>query len=119
MKFVSLAPAVLLIAQNKGISISELVHLYQQMGFGGARSCRKLIHRLERLELIDIASGVRGDRREKAVTPTGRATQLLAELSAVLDRVLCGAGAAPSLVKEMPARDLRRPTSLDYGSSTR
>jgi hypothetical protein len=35
MKLVGLAPAVLLIAQHKAISISELVHLYQQMGFGG------------------------------------------------------------------------------------
>jgi hypothetical protein len=37
MKLVGLAPAVLLIAQHKAISISELVHLYQQMGFGGAQ----------------------------------------------------------------------------------
>lgn len=88
MKLVGLAPAVLLIAQHKAISISELVHLYQQMGFGGARSCRKLIHRLERLELIEIAPGVRGDRREKAVAPTQRAIQMLSELNDLLDRIL-------------------------------
>lgn len=119
MKFVSLTPAVLLIAQNKGISISELVHLYQQMGFGGARSCRKLIHRLERLELIDIAPGVRGDRREKAVTPTERATQMLAELNSVLDRVLGGASEPPTQPKEIPVRELRRPPAVTHGSSTR
>jgi hypothetical protein len=88
MKLVSLAPAVLLIAQHKAISISELVDLYQRMGFGGARSCRKLIHRLERLELIAIAPGVRGDRREKAVAPTPRAMQMLAELNGLLDRLV-------------------------------
>lgn len=88
MKLVGLAPAVLLIAQHPAISISELIHLYQQMGFGGARSCRKLIHRLERLELIAIAPGVRGDRREKAVAPTPRALQMLGELNGLLDRIL-------------------------------
>jgi len=119
MKFVSLAPAVLLIAQNRGISISELVHLYQQLGFGGARSCRKLIHRLERLELIDIAPGVRGDRREKAVTPTERATQMLSELSSALGRLLDGAATAPTRETEMPVRESRRPASVNYGSSTR
>jgi len=88
MKLVGFAPVVLLIAQHKAISISELVHLYQQMGFGGARSCRELIHRLERLELIEIAPSVRGDRREKAVAPTQRAMQMLGELNGLLDRVL-------------------------------
>jgi hypothetical protein len=88
MKLVGLAPAVLLIAQHRAISISELVHLYQQMDFGGARSCRKLIHRLERLELIEIVPGVRGDRREKAVAPTQRAMQMLGELNGLLDRIL-------------------------------
>ena len=88
MKLVGLAPAVLLIAQHKAISISELVHLYQQMGFGGARSCRKLIHRLERLELIEVAPGVRGDRREKAVAPTPRAMQMLGDLNGFLDQIL-------------------------------
>jgi len=88
MKLVGLAPAVLLIAQHKAISISELVHLYQQMGFGGGRSCRNLIRRLEHLELIEIAPGVRGDRREKAVAPTQRAMKMLGELNGLLDRVL-------------------------------
>ena len=88
MKLVGLAPAVLLIAQHKAISISELVHLYHQMGFGGARSCRKLIHRLERLELIEVAPGVRGDRREKAVAPTPRAMQMLGDLNGLLDQIL-------------------------------
>ena len=93
MKLVGLAPAVLLIAQHKAISISELVHLYQQMGFGGARSCRKLIHRLE---LIEIAPGVRGDRREKAVAPTARALQLLGELNGLLDHILGRSTAPPN-----------------------
>ena len=88
MKLVGLAPAVLLIAQHKAISIFELVHLYQQMGFGGARSCRKLIHRLERLELIEVAPGVRGDRREKAVAPTPRVMQMLGDLNGLLDQIL-------------------------------
>lgn len=90
MKLVGLAPAVLLIAQHKAISISELVHLYQQMGFGGARSCRKLIHRLERLELIEIAPGARGDRREKAVEPTPRAMQMLGSSTACLTTFWAG-----------------------------
>jgi hypothetical protein len=97
MKLVGLAPAVLLIAQHKVISISELVHLYQQMGFGGARSCRKLIHRLERLDLIEIAPGVRGDRREKAVEPTPRAMQLLGELNGLLDHILGRSTAPPNV----------------------
>ncbi len=117
MKLVGLAPAVLLIAQHQAISISELVHLYQQMGFGGARSCRKLIHRLERLELIAIAPGVRGDRREKAVAPTPRAMQMLGELNGLLDRIL---GHYPPNFRQGTSRRAERVSDpLGQGSSTR
>ena len=119
MKLVSLAPAVLLIAQHNAISISELVHLYQQMGFGGARSCRKLIHRLERLELIEIAPGVRGDRREKAVAPTARALQLLGELNGLLDHIL-GRSPAPPTARLSPADGRGETVSAEIqGSSMR
>jgi len=88
LKHLSVTPAVLLVAQHPAVSISELVVLLQQHGFGGARSCRKMIHRLERLELIEVVVGVRGDRREKAVQVTARSRNLLGELSTTLAGLL-------------------------------
>ena len=80
IKHLHFAAAVLLAAQHESASISELVMTYRLNGLGGDRACRKLIHRLQRFELVDIRSGGREDRREKSVhvTPTSRA--LLLEL---------------------------------------
>lgn len=63
-------PALVLAAAYESASISELVMVYRQSGLGGERSCRKLIHRLERLKLLQIDSGSRDDRREKSVRLT-------------------------------------------------
>lgn len=88
MKHLNVVPAIIVVAQHPAVSVSELVALLQQHGFGGARSCRKLIHRLERLELIEVAVGVRGDRREKAVQVTSRSKGLLSEIGTMLAGLL-------------------------------
>jgi hypothetical protein len=74
---VSLVPALVLAAERDGASISEIVLVYRSHGLGGERACRKLIHRLERLECLSVVTGTRADRREKAIrlTALGR-TQL-------------------------------------------
>lgn len=88
VKFLSLAPAIVLVARHEHISISEFVELLQSHGFGGKRSCRKLVHRLERLALITIGPGQRGDRRERSLAPTPVARELLRSVSDLLDRIL-------------------------------
>jgi len=70
-------PALVLAAAYESASISELVMVYRQSGLGGERSCRKLIHRLERLKLLQIDSGSRDDRREKSVRLTPQSRSLL------------------------------------------
>lgn len=87
-RHLSLLPAVLLAAQHQAISISEFIDLLQQQGFGGKRGCRKLVHRLERLGLLSLGPGSRGDRREKSIVPTPMARQQLRDLIGVLDSLL-------------------------------
>ncbi|NDE87379.1 MAG: hypothetical protein EB048_07290 [Gammaproteobacteria bacterium] len=70
-------PALILAAAHESASISELVMVYRQSGLGGERSCRKLIHRLERLNLLQIDSGSRDDRREKSVCLTAQSRAVL------------------------------------------
>lgn len=70
-------PALVLAAAYESAAISELVMVYRQSGLGGERSCRKLIHRLERLKLLQIDSGSRDDRREKSVRLTPQSRSLL------------------------------------------
>lgn len=81
---IGLVPALVLAAEREGASISEIVMVYRTHGLGGERSCRKLIHRLERLDFLAVAEGTRVDRREKAVrlTDYGRA-----QLRAIADHV--------------------------------
>lgn len=79
-KVVPFVSALLLAASNESASISELVMVYRQSGLGGERACRKLIHRLERLKLLQIDVGFRDDRREKAVCLTAQARVLLGEV---------------------------------------
>lgn len=86
-RYLSLTPAVMLAAQHRSVSISEFVELLQQQGFGGKRGCRKLVHRLERLGLLSIGPGVRGDRREKSILPTPLAHQQLRGLASLLNRM--------------------------------
>jgi len=88
IRFLSVTPAVMLAAQHQSISISEFVDLLQQQGFGGKRGCRKLVHRLERLGLLTIGPGTRGDRREKKISPTPMARQQLRNLIAKLNYLL-------------------------------
>jgi hypothetical protein len=71
MKHLSLTPALLIAAQHDTSSISSLVMTYRMHGLGGDRACRKLIHRLEKLNLLKIVEGSRNDRREKSVCLTG------------------------------------------------
>ncbi|MBM4223912.1 MAG: hypothetical protein FJ167_03800 [Gammaproteobacteria bacterium] len=70
-------PALILAAAHESASISELVMVYRQSGLGGERSRRKLIHRLERLKLLQIDSGSRDDRREKSVCLTAQSRAVL------------------------------------------
>ncbi len=73
----ALTPALVPAAAHEAASISELVMVYRQSGLGGERSCRKLIHRLERLKLLQIDSGSREDRCEKSVGLTPQLRSLL------------------------------------------
>lgn len=88
IRFLSVTPAIMLAAQHQSMSISEFVDLLQQQGFGGKRGCRKLVHRLERLGLLTIGPGVRGDRREKSIAPTPKARQQLRALITRLNYLL-------------------------------
>jgi len=87
MKYLSLTPALLIAAQHDTSSISSLVMTLRMHGLGGDRACRKLIHRLEKLNLLKIAPGSRNDRREKSVCLTDEARQLLRELQAHLQKL--------------------------------
>jgi hypothetical protein len=71
---VSLVPALVLAAEREGASISEVIMVYRTHGLGGERACRKLLHRLERLDFLAVVTGTRTDRREKSVrlTDVGR-----------------------------------------------
>lgn len=71
---------MLLAAQHDSVSISQLVMTYRLNGLGGDRACRKLIHRLQRFDLLDIRAGRREDRREKSVHLTDTSRALLREL---------------------------------------
>ena len=80
IKHLHFAAAVLLAAQHESTSISELVMTYRLNGLGGDRACRKLIHRLQRFELLEIRAGGREDRREKSVHMTAVSRGLLLDL---------------------------------------
>jgi hypothetical protein len=80
LRHVSLAPALLIAAQHANPSISQLVMTYRLNGLGGDRACRKLIHRLHRLNLLQVDRGGRDDRREKSIRLTDEARELLREL---------------------------------------
>jgi len=80
LRHVSLAPALIIAAQHANPSISELVMNYRLNGLGGDRACRKLIHRMHRLNLLQVDRGGRDDRREKSVRLTDEALELLREL---------------------------------------
>ena len=77
--------ALVLVAQNESVSISELVMVLRLNGLGGDRACRKLIHRLHRLNLLIIEIGKRDDRREKSVRITIETRQVLGELRTHLE----------------------------------
>lgn len=80
-----LIPALVLVAQNESVSISELVMVLRLNGLGGDRACRKLIHRLHRLNLLVIEIGKRDDRREKSVRMTIETRKVLGELRTHLE----------------------------------
>ena len=80
MKHLSLTPALLIAAQHGTSSISSLVMTYRMHGLGGDRACRKLIHRLHRLNLLQVDRGGRDDRREKSIRLTDEARECLREL---------------------------------------
>jgi hypothetical protein len=80
-----LTPALVLAAQNESVSISDLVMVLRLNGLGGDRACRKLIHRLHRLDFLVIEVGKRDDRREKSVRISAETKKLLAELRTYLE----------------------------------
>jgi hypothetical protein len=80
-----LTPALVLAAQNESVSISDLVMVLRLNGLGGDRACRKLIHRLHRLNFFVIEVGKRDDRREKSVRISAETKKLLVELRAYLE----------------------------------
>ena len=85
IRHLHLIPALVLVAQNESVSISELVMVLRLNGLGGDRACRKLIHRLHRLNLLIIEIGKREDRREKSVRITIETRQVLGELRTHLE----------------------------------
>jgi hypothetical protein len=87
MKYLNLAPALLVVAIHEGSSISSLIGVFRQEGLGGYRACRKLIYRLESLGLLGIRVGSREDRREKAVVLTDQGSATLSELKGILSRL--------------------------------
>jgi hypothetical protein len=80
-----LTPALVLAAQNESVSISDLVMVLRLNGLGGDRACRKLIHRLHRLNFLVIEVGKRDDRREKSVRISAETKKLLVELRTYLE----------------------------------
>lgn len=87
VKLISLAPALMLAAKHEATSISHLVMTYRIHGLGGDRACRKLLHRLERLNLLTIKTGERDDRREKSVHLTPESRSLLRQLRDFLQQL--------------------------------
>jgi hypothetical protein len=85
IRHLHLLPALVLVAQNESVSISELVMVLRLNGLGGDRACRKLIHRLHRLNLLVIEIGKRDDRREKSVRMTIETRKVLGELRTHLE----------------------------------
>lgn len=85
IRHLHLIPALVLVAQNESVSISELVMVLRLYGLGGDRACRKLIHRLHRLNLLVIEIGTRDDRREKSVRMTIETRKVLGELRTHLE----------------------------------
>jgi hypothetical protein len=85
IRHLHLIPALVLVAQNESVSISELVMVLRLNGLGGDRACRKLIHRLHRLNLLVIEIGKRDDRREKSVRMTIETRKVLGELRTHLE----------------------------------
>lgn len=85
VRHLHLTPALVLAAQHESVSISELVMVLRLNGLGGDRACRKLIHRLHRLNYLVIEVGQRDDRREKSVRISAETRKVLAELRAYLD----------------------------------
>lgn len=65
-------PALILAATHGSAAITELIMGHRQSDRGGERAGGKLIHRLERLKLLQIDSGSRDDRREKSVCLTAQ-----------------------------------------------
>lgn len=87
IRYLNLTPALVLVARRESVSISELVMMLRMHGLGGDRACRKLIHRLHRLNLLVIESGKREDRREKSVRISVESRVVLSELRANLDSI--------------------------------
>jgi hypothetical protein len=88
IRHLHLTPALVLAAQHETVSISELVMVMRLNGLGGDRACRKLIHRLHRLNLLVIETGKRDDRREKSVCISADTRKLLAELRTYLESMM-------------------------------
>ena len=79
-KHLNLIPALVIVARHHGESISSLIDILRAEGIGGYRACRKLIYRLEKLDLLAIGVGQREDRREKSVALTDQSRELLRNL---------------------------------------
>ncbi len=85
VRHLHLTPALVLAAQQESVSISELVMVLRLNGLGGDWACRKLIHRLHRLNFLVIEVGTRDDRREKSVRISAETRKVLTQLRAYLD----------------------------------
>jgi len=87
LKNVAHVPALLLAARHGPMTVGDLVLVYRLYGFGGDSACKKLIHRLSALTLLEVEGGKSSDGREKIVTVTSEARKVLTDFRNLLDQI--------------------------------
>ncbi len=87
MKNVVHVPALLLVARHGPLTVGDLVLLFRLYGFGGESACKKLVHRLSTLTLLKVEGGKSSDGREKLVSVTPEAQQVLNDFRHLLDQL--------------------------------
>ncbi len=87
MKNVVHVPALMLAARHGQLTVGDLVLLFRLYGFGGESACKKLVHRLSALALLKVEGGKSSDGREKLVSVTPEALQILGDFRHMLDQL--------------------------------
>lgn len=84
-KFLSIAPALVILAKHGATSIGTVVLLFRLHQLGGDSACKKLVHRLERMGLLVISSSGCADKRQKKCELTANGIALIYQLKSLLD----------------------------------